>query len=484
MKPSVRLAVATEPLLHAIAGKQTAAMRTRLRRAGVRGLLFADLDAAIEATARVRAAQLLLAVRCDPALNAPAALAPLLASGPVLALVSASTTLADTAKWLAEAARMRHPMLRLAFAPGAHCHGGGWRGDLDVVILDQDPPELVSHPDCQRCALAGICPGAIASAEVRAQDRAVSNQFDLIPSHRWPLPKDAPAVVQRAIIDRIHADQQETPAEVQPLYAVVEHELWRCVCDNEGWGAEELAEVRDQLGQIWLDRSDKARLDDFERDLSAMRERLDTASGARWWRAAEENPFEDAERTLFATLAEARGVVVDVGAGPIRYLSLLRDRIAAGQVTYLAVEPDLDALERTAAELPGANLCRGVGEHLPLPDNSVDWVLMLRSYNHLTDVAGAVAEASRVCRPGGQLVIVDNVAFGLIRSQQQVERARSISADVTPFEHYRNANADEAVSALVADGGWSITQVEAVAPVTANQWFVRATRRESSGAVA
>jgi predicted O-methyltransferase YrrM len=94
---------------------------------------------------------------------------------------------------------------------------------------------------------------------------------------------------------------------------------------------------------------------------------------------------------------------------------------------------------------------------------------MLRSWNHLHDPVRAVAVVARMLRPGGTLLVVDNVAFGLVRSRRQATRAERGPAG---FEHYRNDGADEAVT-TVAGAGLTLVDRWDVSPVTSNQWWVR-----------
>lgn len=194
------------------------------------------------------------------------------------------------------------------------------------------------------------------------------------------------------------------------------------------------------------------------------------------WRVLPEQPFANEENRLQALMATLRGVVVDVGAGPIRYLQELRTAMNAGQLQYVAVEPDVEALARTAAALPGAQLVRGVGEALPLTTGCADAVLLLRSVNHLQDLRRGLREAVRVLRPGGTLVLVDNVLFGLLRTPAQLARAHALPLSATPYEHYRNDDAPQVAAALREVGGVRIDIVEPVGPGRSNQWLVTATR--------
>ena len=98
-------------------------------------------------------------------------------------------------------------------------------------------------------------------------------------------------------------------------------------------------------------------------------------------------------------------------------------------------------------------------------------MLVLRSWNHLADPPSAVAAFARMLRPGGTLLVVDNEAFGLVRSRRQATRAETGPA---VFEHFRNDGAAEA-TATVAAAGPGLTPVGRwdVTPATSNQWWAR-----------
>lgn len=112
------------------------------------------------------------------------------------------------------------------------------------------------------------------------------------------------------------------------------------------------------------------------------------------------------------TLAGATGRLVLLGAGPgfdLRHLP-------GGVLEAIAVEPDpamLRLLRRRAAEAADAGVpvavVRGVGERLPLNDNSIDAVLCAFVLCSVTDVPVTLAEVRRVLRPGGTLHLVEHV---------------------------------------------------------------------------
>jgi len=226
-------------------------------------------------------------------------------------------------------------------------------------------------------------------------------------------------------------------------------------------------------GQLYRDRSDRALLNDFAAQLQPLqRNRLGV------WQPRAEAPFAAEEARLVQRIGRLRGLVVDIGAGPLRYVAALNAALDRGELRYVAVEPDSDHLRAGQQAVPRGVFVRGVGEALPLRSGCADAVLMLRSWNHLRDVGAAVREATRVVRPGGLLIAVDNELFGLVRSPEQLARARAIDRDRAPFEHYRNAGLAEAWAAIVrsAPGHWRQIEAWPVGPDTSNQWQLVAER--------
>ncbi|GAA4794172.1 class I SAM-dependent methyltransferase [Actinomycetospora chlora] len=91
--------------------------------------------------------------------------------------------------------------------------------------------------------------------------------------------------------------------------------------------------------------------------------------------------------------------VLDLGAGT----GLLTRALAAeGVADVVAVEPDEAMRAVLAARSPGAPALAGSAEQVPLPDASVDAVLVASAW-HWFDPERATAEIARVLRPGGTL---------------------------------------------------------------------------------
>lgn len=116
-------------------------------------------------------------------------------------------------------------------------------------------------------------------------------------------------------------------------------------------------------------------------------------------------------------LAELRGTdtVVDLGAGT----GLLALPAAARAADVTAVDysqPMLDRLAELAhaAGLDNVACLRADLREIPLADSSADVIVSSYAFHHLSDPAKelALAEARRILRPGGRLVLCD-MMFGL-----------------------------------------------------------------------
>ena len=95
--------------------------------------------------------------------------------------------------------------------------------------------------------------------------------------------------------------------------------------------------------------------------------------------------------------AHSGAVLVDVACG-----GGLLARFVGG---YHHIGVDLSAPSLTRARDAGVSAVQGDALRLPLADASADVVVAGEVLEHIADVEGVVAEAVRVCRPGGRIVI-------------------------------------------------------------------------------
>lgn len=96
--------------------------------------------------------------------------------------------------------------------------------------------------------------------------------------------------------------------------------------------------------------------------------------------------------------------VLDLGAGTGK---LTRQLVARG-LPVVAVEPSAGMRAELARVLPDVRALDGTAERIPLPDASVDVVLVAQAWHWVDDVR-AVPEVARVLAPGGTLGLLWNV---------------------------------------------------------------------------
>jgi SAM-dependent methyltransferase len=142
-------------------------------------------------------------------------------------------------------------------------------------------------------------------------------------------------------------------------------------------------------------------------------------------------------------------LALDVATGGGHVAKVLSPRVAAVVAADLTV-PMLEAARR---HLAGAG-CRNVvyvaadAEALPFLDSAFDCVTCRIAAHHFPDPARFLGEAARVLRPGGRLLLIDNVApeqADLARFFNELERLRDGS-------HVRAASPGE-WRAWLADAG-------------------------------
>ena len=96
--------------------------------------------------------------------------------------------------------------------------------------------------------------------------------------------------------------------------------------------------------------------------------------------------------------------VLDLGAGTGK----LTRALAARGLEVIAVDPSPKMLEQLRAALPDATVSVGFAEDIPLPDASVDAVVVGQAW-HWVDQDVALPSVARVLRPGGTLGLIWNL---------------------------------------------------------------------------
>lgn len=143
----------------------------------------------------------------------------------------------------------------------------------------------------------------------------------------------------------------------------------------------------------------------------------------RGFKASEEAGLREMRREL---LSGARGRVLEVGAGTGLNLDLYPHE---GIESLILTEPDphmFKQLRPKAKEgCPGAELLQAGAEDLPFESDSFDTVVVTLVLCTVPNQPAALAEISRVLKPGGQLLFLEHVRSGeegLAKWQDRLEK--------------------------------------------------------------
>ncbi len=107
----------------------------------------------------------------------------------------------------------------------------------------------------------------------------------------------------------------------------------------------------------------------------------------------------DTRRILRLLRLPARGMLLDAGGGTGRVSGHLQGRVGGIVVTDLS-RPMLEKARRK-----GLTAVSAPAECLPFPDGSFDRIIIVDALHHFRCQHGAIAEMSRVLKPGGRLLV-------------------------------------------------------------------------------
>jgi len=187
---------------------------------------------------------------------------------------------------------------------------------------------------------------------------------------------------------------------------------------------------------------------------------VERGSTGGWWEPGDVDFFDRVARLydrlapetdpepLWAGLARGdRPVerVLDLAGGTGRAARAVSRPGVAGERTPTAVVVDASRPMLRRAVRQGSTGIQGDAGGLPVRDDAVDAVVVLDAFHHLPDPEAALAEAARVLRPGGVLVIRE-FDPRTIRGRALVAAERLVGFDST----FRGP---EATAAAVAAAG-------------------------------
>ena len=223
--------------------------------------------------------------------------------------------------------------------------------------------------------------------------------------------------------------------------------------DERGGPARRLwALLRDQVGATAGADQDARRLRNvLARRQSKSQEFFETTAGQ--WDKLRADLFGTASHLqALPALLDERWTVGDLGCGTGQVACALAPFVAR----VIAVDRSgemLQAARRRVRDLPSVEIKRGELEALPIADAELDAATLLLVLHHLPDPAAALAEAYRVLKPGGRLVMADMLPHDREEYRQQMG-------------HVWLGFSDEHVHRLLAAAGFERVRIVAL-PVNA-----------------
>lgn len=173
-------------------------------------------------------------------------------------------------------------------------------------------------------------------------------------------------------------------------------------------------------------------------------------------------PAPQVEGALLSLVPPDAGRLLDIGTGTGRVLELLAPHIARG--LGIDASKAMLALARARLARAGCPHCAvrlGDMYRLKLPDASFDVAVLQMVLHHAEDPAGVLAEAARVLRPGGQLIVIE-----LARHERQDLTLR--------LAHRWPGFAEAEMRHLLADAGLSEASFRTIpGPLTVQLWAAR-----------
>ncbi len=192
--------------------------------------------------------------------------------------------------------------------------------------------------------------------------------------------------------------------------------------------------------------------------------KFDAANVARMERMYASAPIAEQRARTRAALALSPGEHgLEVGCG-IGFLAceMAREVGAAGRVVGLDNSPDMVAAARTRGEREGLadrlEFVVGDATRLDFPSAAFDFVVAVQVYLYVAEIERALAEAVRVLRPRGRLLIVDTDWDSCVWLTSDRERHRRVLA--ARLRELGQPHLAPALPALLRRAGLTLAKIE------------------------
>ncbi len=177
--------------------------------------------------------------------------------------------------------------------------------------------------------------------------------------------------------------------------------------------------VREQVGPSTAAAQDQRRLHTVLADRRTKSQEFFSSTAAQWDRVREELFGDRFHLAALAGFMDPSWTVADLGCGTGEVSAAIAPFVR--RVIAIDGSPAmLAAAKKRLGTLDNVDLRRGDVESLPMGNGLVDAATLILVLHHVAEPSKAIAEASRVLKPGGRLVIVDMLPHDRENYRQQM----------------------------------------------------------------
>lgn len=164
--------------------------------------------------------------------------------------------------------------------------------------------------------------------------------------------------------------------------------------------------VREEVSRTPAALEDERRLHEVLARRRLASQAFFSSAAGQWDKVRAELFGTDSHLRALAGLLDPAWTVGDLGCGTGELAAVLAPFVSR----VIAVDASVEMLEAARARLrdvPGVELREGTLERLPLDEASLDAACLVLVLHHVPDPRRALAEAARVLKPAGRLLLVD-----------------------------------------------------------------------------
>lgn len=208
--------------------------------------------------------------------------------------------------------------------------------------------------------------------------------------------------------------------------------------------------VREQVGNTPAAAQDQRRLQAALAERRTKSQEFFSSSAGQWDRVRDELFGDRFHLVALAGFIDAASIVGDLGCGTGQMSEVLAPFVNK----VIAVDGSaamLQAARKRLQQHDNVELRRGDLEALPIDDARLDAAMLMLVLHHLPEPGRALADAARVLKPGGRVVVVDMLPHDRENYRQQMG-------------HVWLGFEEQEIRRLLAEAGFADIRIVAVAP--------------------